>query len=66
MKLSQILVCCMTNISNMFLAQCWRVETGCRPFHDFIKMTIERDMVVFHSSDFPFSIVSWNLDIVGY
>ena len=40
MKFGQILVCCMTNISNMFLAQCWRLETSPRPFYDFIKMTI--------------------------
>ena len=25
MKLGQILVCYITNISNMFLAQCWRL-----------------------------------------
>ena len=28
----QILVWCMTKISNMFLAQCWRLETASRPF----------------------------------
>ena len=39
-KLGQMLVCCMANISNMFLAQCWRLETSSRLFHDFIKMTI--------------------------
>ena len=37
MKFGQILMCCMTNTSNMFLAQCWRLQ---RPFYDFIKMTI--------------------------
>ena len=26
MKFGQILVWCMTKISNMFLAQCWRLE----------------------------------------
>ena len=36
---SQILVCCMINISNMFLRQYWRLETSSRPFYDFIKMT---------------------------
>ena len=30
MKLGQILVCCMTSISNKFLAQCRRVETSPR------------------------------------
>ena len=29
-----------TNMSNMFLAQCWRLETSFTPFYDFIKMTI--------------------------
>ena len=29
----------MINISNMFLAQCWRLETGCSPFYDFNKIT---------------------------
>ena len=29
MKFGQILVCYMTIISNMFLAQCWRLETRC-------------------------------------
>ena len=40
MKFGKILVCYMTNISNMFLAECWRLETSSRPFYDFIKMTI--------------------------
>ena len=26
MKFGLVLVCCMTNISNMFLAECWRLE----------------------------------------
>ena len=39
-KFGQILVCCKTNISNMFLAQDWRLETSSRLFYDFIKMTI--------------------------
>ena len=49
MKFGQILVCCMTNISAMFLAQCWRLETTSRPFYDFIKMTIQRDLTNFNS-----------------
>ena len=40
MKFGQILVCYMTNISNIFLAECWRLETSSRLFSDFIKMTI--------------------------
>ena len=39
-KFGQILVCCKTNISNMFAAQDWILEIISRPFHDFIKMTI--------------------------
>ena len=40
MKHGQILVYCMSNISNMFLAQCWRLTANSRPFCDFTKMTI--------------------------
>ena len=40
MKPGQILVCFMTNISNMLLAQWWRLETSSRPFYDFVKMKI--------------------------
>ena len=40
MKFGQILVYCMASILNMFLAQCWRLETSSRPFYDFIKMII--------------------------
>ena len=39
-KFGQILVCCKTNIFNMFLAQDWTLETSSRLFYDFIKMTI--------------------------
>ena len=34
-------VLCMTNISNMFLAQCL-LENSSSPFYNFIKMTIAR------------------------
>ena len=44
MKLGQILVCFMTNILNMFLAHCWRLETSLKPFYNFIKMAILRDL----------------------
>ena len=38
-KFGQILVCCKTNISNMFLALDWKLETSSRLFYNFIKMT---------------------------
>ena len=44
-----VLVCCMTNISNMFLTQCWKLETSSRSFYDFSKMTIQGDVAVFNS-----------------
>ena len=31
---------CMAKISDMFLAQYWRLETSSRLFYDFIKMAI--------------------------
>ena len=37
----------VANISNLFSAQCWRVETSSRPFYDFHEMTIKRDLSVF-------------------
>ena len=39
-KFGQTLVCCKTNISDMFLALDWRLGTSSRLFCDFIKMTI--------------------------
>ena len=54
MKFGQIPVCRMTNISNMFLAECWRVETSFRPFYDFIKMTIQQDLAIFNGLHIPF------------
>ena len=40
MKFDQILVRCLANICDMFLAQYWRVETSSSPFYDSIlKMT---------------------------
>ena len=52
MKLDQILVCSMAHISNMFLAQCWRLETSFRLSYDFIKMAIERNLAFFNSWHF--------------
>ena len=40
MKLGQILQYCMINISNMFFAQCYRLENSSRPY--FIKMTVNQ------------------------
>ena len=40
-KLGQILVCCMTDISNIVFAECWRMETSSGLFYDFIKITIQ-------------------------
>ena len=60
MKFGQILVCCMTNISNMFLAECWRLETSSRLFYDFIKMTIQQDLAIFNGWHIPFLIVFYS------
>ena len=49
MKFGQILVCCMKNISNMFLADCWRLETSCRLFMILLKWQ--------YSKIWPFLIV---------
>ena len=37
MKFGQILVYCMTHISNKFLAQCWSLETSSRPLMILLK-----------------------------
>ena len=66
-EFDQMLVRCMINISNMFLAQCWKLETSSRPFYDFIK-TIYRDLPIFNSGHVPFLIVPyspWNIDIIA-
>ena len=52
MKFGQILVCCMTNISNMFLAECWRLETSSRPF--------QQDLAIFNGWHIPFLIVLYS------
>ena len=57
MKFGQILVCWMTNISNLFLAQCWRMETRCRPFYDIISMAVWQDLAIFNNWHLPFLIV---------
>ena len=67
MKFCQILVCCMTNISNVLLAQCWRL--GSTSFYDFIKE------IIFNSWHLPFymslihffkKMKHWNLHIINY
>ena len=74
-QFGQMLMCCVTNISNTLLAQCYRLETSPRSFYDFIKMTIWQDLAIFNSWCLPFLIVSyspfqkmkhWNPDIIGY
>ena len=56
-KFGQILLCCMTNIYNIILAECWWLETSSRLFYDFIKMTIAQDLAIFNGSHIPFLIV---------
>ena len=60
MKFGQIPVCCKTNLSNMFLTECWSLETSSRFFYDFIKMTIEQDLVIFNGWHIPFLIVIYS------
>ena len=36
-KFNQLPVYCMTNISNMFLAECWKLETSPRSFDNFAR-----------------------------
>ena len=60
MKFGQVLVCCMTNISNIFLIQWWRLETSSRPFYDFIEMTKKRGLAICNSWQLPFLIVSFS------
>ena len=60
MKFGQILVCCMTNISDLFFAQCWRLETTSRLFYNFIKMTIEQDLTILNSWHLPFLSVPYS------
>ena len=43
----------MTNISKMFLVRCRRLETSPRPFYDFIKMPIKRDVAIFNDGHLP-------------
>ena len=60
MKFGQILMCCITNSSNMFLARSWRLETSSRPLNDFIKTEISQDLAIFNWWDLPFLIVAFS------
>ena len=67
MKFGQILVYLITNLSIMFLVQCWRLETSSRPFHDFNEMAIICQFLVvdiniillFTIVNLPFLILSY-------
>ena len=60
MKFGQILVCCMTNISNMFLTESWRLETSSRLFYVFVKMAIQQDLAIFNGRHRPFLIILYS------
>ena len=47
----------MTNISNMYLTECWRLETRSRLFYDFIKVTVQQDLAIFNGLHIPFLVV---------
>ena len=47
----------MTSISNMFLAEWWRLETSSRVYYDFVKMTIQQGLVIFNGCHILLSIV---------
>ena len=58
MKFGQILVCCMTNISNMFLAQYWRLEISAG--NNILNPGGHHDQIIpLFSSHFKFPVVSW-------
>ena len=60
MKVGQILVYLIANISNVFLAHSWRLETSSRPFQDFSEMTKKRDPSIFSSWYLPSLILSYS------
>ena len=60
MKFGEILVCYMANISNIFLVPCRRLDTSARPFYDFIKILIQRDLDIFNSGHLQSLIVSYS------
>ena len=48
MKSGQIRVSCMTNMTIMFLAEYWTLETSSRLIYDFIKMMKQQDLAIFN------------------
>ena len=60
MKFGHILVYFMINISSMFLAECWRLETSSGYFYNLIKTTIQQDLTIFNGSNILFSIVLYS------
>ena len=46
-NIGHILVKFMTNISNLFLPQLWRLETSSRPFYNFDKIAVQCDLLIF-------------------
>ena len=75
MEFGKILVYLITNISNVFLAQCWRLGTSSRLCYNFNEMAIWRDLSIFSSWYYPFLILLylnfqklklWKLEIIGY
>ena len=59
MKFGQILVCCMTNISKMFLFECWRLKASSRLFYDFIIWNLQ-DLAIFNGWHILFLIVLYS------
>ena len=59
-EFGQILVYLTANVSNMFLAQCWRLEISSRPFYDFNEMTVQRDLSIFSNWYSPFLILPYS------
>ena len=43
----------MTNLSNMFLVQCWRLETSSRSFYSLNEMTVWQDLSIFSIWYYP-------------
>ena len=58
MKFVQSLVCCMTNVSNIFLAKCWRLEISSRLFYNFIRINYNEELFFIHLFK---KMKQWNL-----
>ena len=74
-KFGQILAFCLTDIPNMFLNQCWRLETSSGPFIVLFKWQYSEIWQFLMRWNLPFLIVPcslfqktkhWNLEIIGY